>query len=160
MNPFRILIYVGGVVFLLLLAGCAQKQDDTRETLENGIDESTMTIFKSASCGCCGIYSKYIEGKNFDVDVKIVENIESIKNEYSIPAQMRSCHTGMIGGYIIEGHIPVEAINKLLLDKPDIRGIALPGMPAGSPGMSGTKAAPFVIYALNKDGTTSEFMRV
>ena len=73
---------------------------------------------------------------------------------------MESCHTVVIGDYFIEGHIPLEAVEKLLVEKPDIKGIAMPGMPSGSPGMPGAKKGDFVIYAVNNDGTTEEFMRI
>ena len=78
-------------------------------------------------------------------------------NKHNIPSELESCHTTEVAGYFVEGHVPVEAIDKLLEEKPDIDGIALPGMPAGSPGMGGLKTEDFVIYAL-KDGEASVFM--
>ncbi len=83
--------------------------------------------------------------------------MSSIKKKYQIPQNMESCHTGVIEGYFVEGHVPVEAIEELLAEKPDISGIALPGMPPGSPGMPDQKTEAFKIYALS-DGTASEFM--
>ena len=83
-----------------------------------------------------------------------------VKEKYGIPYSMRSCHTTVIGDYFVEGHVPIEAVEKLMLEKPDIKGIALPGMPSGSPGMPGSKQGPFIVYAINKDGSTSEFMRI
>ncbi len=83
--------------------------------------------------------------------------MSSIKKKYQIPHNMEGCHTGVIGDYFVEGHVPVEAIEELLAEKPAIGGIALPGMPSGSPGMPGQKTEAFKIYALS-DGTASEFM--
>jgi hypothetical protein len=83
----------------------------------------------------------------------------SIKQKYKIPRSMESCHTAVIGGYFIEGHVPIEAVNKLLEENPEIDGIALPRMPAGSPGMPGIKKAPFKVYALS-DGEASEFTTI
>jgi hypothetical protein len=83
----------------------------------------------------------------------------SIKRKHQIPQNMESCHTAVIGDYFVEGHVPIEAIEKLLSEKPDIDGIALPGMPQGSLGMSGTKTAALKIYALS-GGTASEFMTI
>ena len=88
-----------------------------------------------------------------------MENIETIKQKYSIPLEMQSCHTTIIDKYFIEGHVPLEAINKLLKERPNIDGIALPGMPIGTPGMPGDKEKPYVIYKL-VDGNFSVFMSV
>ncbi len=118
-----------------------------------------VTIFKSQSCGCCGAYTNYMQKQGFAVQVNDISNMNPIKMQYAIPAQMQSCHTSVIGDYFVEGHIPVEAIDKLLAEKPDIAGIAMPGMPSGSPGMPGSKE-PFVIYAIGNDGSIAEFMRM
>lgn len=118
-----------------------------------------IQMYKSASCSCCVGHSNYLEGKGYDVDLKISENLDSIKLNNNIPQQMQSCHTSFIDNYFIEGHMPLEAINKLLEEKPDIDGIALPGMPSGSPGMPGVKDKEWIIYSL-KDGVSSEFMRI
>lgn len=121
----------------------------------------SITLFKSPQCGCCAIYANYLKGKaKSEVIVKNVASTTSVHEQYKVPQAMWSCHTTIIDGYVVEGHIPVEAINKLLSEKPDIAGIAMPGMPSGSPGMPGAKSGPFVIYALNKDGTTSEYTRL
>ncbi len=115
-------------------------------------------VYQSPTCGCCEGFSSELK-KDFDVNIKIMDDISSIKDKYNIPSEMQSCHTTIIGDYFIEGHVPMEAIDKLLETMPDIDGIILPGMPAGSPGMSGTKKAPFKIYSL-KDGVTSEFLEI
>jgi len=81
-----------------------------------------------------------------------VENPERIKDQLGIPESMRSCHTVIIGSYFVEGHVPVAAIAKMLQAKPRIKGIALPGMPPGSPGMDGTKQGPLVVYAIDEKG--------
>ncbi len=115
-------------------------------------------VYKTQSCGCCGAYISYLQSKGFDVETKTIQDLSGIKEQYGIPADMQSCHTTVIGDYFVEGHVPVEAINKLLLDKPAISGIAMPGMPSGSPGMPGSKTAPFVINAISNGIATYEFM--
>lgn len=123
--------------------------------------EGDIKIYKSQNCGCCGIYSNYFQRKgNSNTKIVNLENMRGIKNQYHIPKQLESCHTTIIGDYFVEGHIPLEAIEKLLQEKPDIAGIAMAGMPDGSPGMPGTKRGDFVIYAVNHDGTYEEFMRI
>lgn len=127
------------------------------------IDAATgeMKIYKSVSCGCCGIYSNYFKGKgNSDVEVVNLGSLDTIKEKYGIPSAMESCHTTVIGGYFVEGHVPLEAVEKLLQEKPDIAGIAMPGMPEGSPGMPGPKRGDFVVYAVNHDKSYEEFMRI
>ena len=87
----------------------------------------------------------------------MTDNLDEVKDRFDIPQDMRSCHTSVIGDYYIEGHVPVAAIEKLLAEQPDVDGIALPGMPSGSPGMTGEQQAPFVIYAV-AHGEVFEFM--
>jgi hypothetical protein len=119
-----------------------------------------VTLYKSSSCSCCGSYAKYLEKKGFSVDVINRNDMSSVKDEHGIPGNMESCHTTLIGDYVVEGHIPVEAIEKLLAESPDIKGIAMPGMPQGSPGMPGFKSRAFSIHSINSDGSTSKFMEL
>ncbi len=125
----------------------------------SGGNGPVVTVYKSTYCGCCGGYISELEGQGFSVDVKIKDDLSSIKEKYNIPLEMQSCHTAVIEGYFIEGHVPIEAVTKLLNEMPDIDGIALPGMPSGSPGMPGQKTESWTVYAL-KDGSASEFMVV
>lgn len=119
--------------------------------------EIKITVFKDPDCSCCGDYVDYLKTKGFAVEVIVAQDIISLKEKYNIPTNMESCHTSVIGKYFVEGHVPIEAIRKLLTEKPNIDGISLPGMPAGSPGMGGIKTGAFQIYGL-KNGQASEFM--
>ena len=120
-----------------------------------------IQFYKSITCGCCDVNANYLKSKGgLDIRVSAKTDISDIKAKYGVPSELQSCHTAIIGDYFVEGHMPLEAIDKLLAEKPDIKGIALPGMPAGSPGMPGQKSRDFVIYAVNNDGTSSEFMRI
>ena len=123
--------------------------------------EGEIDIYKSSSCGCCGIYSEYMKGK-VDPRVNVINLMDTseIKETYGVPPELQSCHTTVIGDYFVEGHIPLEAVEKLLKENPDIKGIAMPGMPSGSPGMPGRKYSEFVVYAVNHDGSYDEFMRI
>jgi len=87
------------------------------------------------------------------------ESLDEMKNSLGVPMDLQSCHTAVIGDYFIEGHMPLEVIEKLLTEKPNIKGIALPGMPMGSPGMPGSKTEDFLIYQVNNDGSYEEYMR-
>ena len=141
----------------LITAGCSK--GNSNAITGNSVAADSVTILKDSSCGCCDVYVSYVVKKGFNADTKTT-NMESVKEKYGIPYSMRSCHTTVIGDYFVEGHVPIEAVEKLMLEKPDIKGIALPGMPSGSPGMPGSKQGPFIVYAINKDGSTSEFMRI
>lgn len=123
--------------------------------------DGEMKFYKSSTCGCCEVYSSYFKSKGSS-KIEIVNGIDNTKimEKYGIPKSLESCHTTIIGDYFIEGHVPLEAIEKLLLEKPDIAGIGIPGMPNGSPGMPGSKTGDFVIYGINNDGSSFEFMRI
>ncbi len=108
-------------------------------------------------CGCCVGYSAFLEQQGFDVETVELFDMQPIKDKYNIPQHMESCHTTVIGDYFIEGHVPLEGIQKLLIEKPDIKGISLPRMPAGTPGMPGVKQEPYVIYQFTEEGI-SEYM--
>ncbi len=145
-----VIVAIGGG--FLVLTGNSIRGDDGSKI--------SATVYKSLSCGCCEIHSNYLKSKGFDVEKKNVQDTSIIKTQYGIPSGLQSCHTTIIGDYFVEGHIPIEAIDKLLSEKPDIAGIAMPGMPSGSPGMPGTKYNDFVIYAVEEDGGYTEFMRI
>ena len=145
-------IFLTLMLLLALISGCTK--------VDPVVASEKITVYKSQSCGCCGIYVNYLKKAGFSVEVKDVLDVAEIKNQNKIPRELSSCHTSIVGKYFVEGHVPYEAIVKLVTEKPDIAGIALPGMPSGSPGMPGAKRGDFVIYSIGKDGTTGEFMRI
>ncbi len=112
------------------------------------------TVYKSPQCGCCGFYVEYLRENGYDVTVNDMENVAPVKERYRIHDDLWSCHTTVIGDYLIEGHVPIEAVNRLLAEKPAIRGIALPGMPVGSPGMPGAETEPLVIMTITDSEPT------
>lgn len=113
--------------------------------------ETSVTLYKSPDCGCCGEYVKYLEKNGFTVKAINDNNMDAIKKRYGV-AHISSCHTTLVNGYIVEGHVPVAAINKMLKDKPNIVGISAPGMPQNSPGMGEMKKGTLTIYAVPKNG--------
>ena len=130
-----------------------------KDALANINDKQIVEVFKTPSCGCCYGYVLFLEKEKFKVKQTDMRSLHTIKQKYNIPVEMQSCHTTIMGKYFIEGHVPFEAVNKLLKEQPDIDGIALPGMPIGTPGMPGDKDEPYVIYQL-KDGKSSVFMTI
>ena len=153
-------VIVGIIVLVVIGASFALFQRNAAEEPDTSSGAGQITVFKSPICGCCGVYAQYLCRKGFDVTVNDIPDVAVEKRKYGVPDNLQSCHTSVIGGYVVEGHIPVEAINKLMQEKPAIKGIAMPGMQSGSPGMPGAKSGPFVIYAIQNDGTTNEFMRM
>jgi hypothetical protein len=111
-------------------------------------DSVTVTMYKNPQCECCEEYAKYLRQHGFKVTVTPTHTMSLISREHGVPETLAGCHTMLIAGYVVEGHVPVSAINKLLTERPNIKGISLPGMPEGSPGMIGKKTEPFTIYEI------------
>ena len=114
---------------------------------------TAATLYKDPQCGCCEGYAAYLRQNGFTVDVKPTNDLAEISRKAGVPSEMQGCHTMFVSGYVVDGHVPIKTIRKLLSERPAIAGITLPGMPTGSPGMTGEKTVPFKIYAVNKDGT-------
>jgi hypothetical protein len=116
------------------------------------------TLYKDQNCPCCEGHAKYLIRRGIDVDIKPVEDIAAVSKGAGIPHDYQGCHTLMLEGYAIEGHVSVEIIQKLLKERPaDVIGISLPEMPTGVPGMGGPYQGPYEVYAIKKDGTASVF---
>jgi hypothetical protein len=115
-----------------------------------GAGEPTeATLYKQPYCGCCDGHAEHLRSNGFKITVVETQNMSRIKSKHGVPQEFEGCHTIEVGGYVVEGHVPAKIIRKLLKERPAIRGISLPGMPDGSPGMSGTKREPFVIYEIS-----------
>ncbi|RUP10532.1 DUF411 domain-containing protein [Hyphomicrobium sp.] len=110
--------------------------------------EIDATLYKKPGCVCCDSYANYLRANGFHVTVIEPPNMTLIKQKYGVRENLASCHSTVIGNYVVEGHVPVGPIKKLLAEKPDIKGISLPGMPVGSPGMPGEKEGPFEILTI------------
>ncbi|MFV8836689.1 DUF411 domain-containing protein [Aquisalimonas sp. APHAB1-3] len=117
---------------------------------------TTATVHKTPTCGCCDFYVEYLQANGFDVDVVDHDSMNPIFQEAGIDRTMASCHTTEVGPYTVVGHMPVEAIEQLLEERPMIRGITLPGMPSGSPGMPGEQDEPFTVYRITADADDPE----
>jgi hypothetical protein len=118
----------------------------------------SVMLYKNPECSCCDGYADYLRHNGFTVTAKATTDLAEISRKAGIPSDFQGCHTAFIGGYVVDGHVPVEAIKKLLADHPSIKGITLAGMPEGSPGMVGEKATPFTIFAIGQDGKASVFI--
>lgn len=153
-NHMKIIIFTIIAVASILFWISMLKNDSGNKSAHSALLSNTeITVYKSPTCGCCGNYISYLKKQGAKVAVQETEKMKGVKTRNKIPALLESCHTSIVDGYVIEGHVPAEAIRKLLDEKPSIGGISLPEMPAGSPGMSGVKLAPFSIYTITSAGT-------
>lgn len=118
-----------------------------------------MTVNKHPSCGCCGVWIEHMQAAGFKVEVNDIEDLGPIKQAAGVPYAMGSCHTAQVGDYFIEGHIPASDVLRLLAERPDAKGLAVPGMPMGSPGMEHPDGIvqPYAVSLVRKDGSTEVF---
>ena len=118
-----------------------------------------MTVHKSASCGCCGLWVEHARKAGFAVTVREADDISPVKARLGVPYAKGSCHTAEVGGYFIEGHVPLDDVKRLLVEKPDAKGLTVPGMPAGSPGMEmpDGRVQPYTVEIVKRDGTTAPY---
>jgi hypothetical protein len=121
-------------------------------------DPSAITVYRSPSCGCCKAWIDHLKTNGFRVEDIVTADVGAKKDELGLPTQLASCHTAVVDGYVIEGHVPANDIKQLLKQKPAIAGLAVPGMPAGSPGMeAGGQQDPFDVIAFDRGGKMSTF---
>ena len=131
--------------FLGLLAGVAAA------TTVRAQDSRKATLYKNPQCGCCEDYASYLRKEGFQVAVIATHDLDAVKAKHQVPENLYGCHTTLVGGYVVEGHVPASTIERLLQERPRIRGVSLPGMPLGSPGMTGPKTEPFRILEIGPE---------
>ena len=119
-----------------------------------------IVVYKTPTCGCCGKWIDYMRANGFTVEVHDQNDLTQLKRTAGVSEANASCHTGQIGGYVVEGHVPVEAIRRMLRERPQIVGLAVPGMIVGTPGMEqGNQRPPYDVVAIGRDGRTSVYER-
>jgi len=121
-----------------------------------------VVMHKDPDCGCCGAWAQHLESNGFRVKTVLERDMEAVKRRLAVPQRLTSCHTARVGGYVIEGHVPAAAIKRLLREKPAVAGLAVPGMPVGSPGMEvpGVKAETYDVVAFDRSGKSMVFERM
>lgn len=123
--------------------------------------KSKVTVYKSETCGCCANWVEHMKAAGFDVTATNVSDIDQVKRTYGVPASAASCHTALVNGYVVEGHVPADAVQRMLREKPKFAGLAVPGMPMGSPGMEmpGGRKDPYAIMSFDKAGNVTLYER-
>jgi hypothetical protein len=116
--------------------------------------EPVATVYLTPTCGCCKYWADHMRANGFEIKEVVKADLGPIRKKYGVPGSVISCHTAVIDGYTIEGHVPADVIERLLRERPDVRGIAVPGMPLGSPGMEqlGAKWEPYEVFTFNENG--------
>ncbi len=115
------------------------------------------TMYKDPHCGCCDAWARHMQDNGFRIDSKIDAQMPETKDKLGVPGSLRSCHTARIGSYLFEGHVPADLVKKVLRDKPAIAGLAVPGMPLGSPGMEGPTRQPYQVLTFGRQGRTTVY---
>jgi hypothetical protein len=116
-----------------------------------------IKVYKDANCGCCKEWIRHLEQNGFTVEAIDMPDLSAVKTKYGVTSQLQACHTAVIGDYVVEGHVPADLIVKMLDEKPAIAGIAVPGMPAGSPGMEGATKEKYDVLTFDRAGRTTVY---
>jgi hypothetical protein len=148
----RNLLITGGLV---AVTACSRSPEATTAATAR----DTVVVWKNESCGCCKLWVQHLEQAGFAVQVHDIDNMGPTKERVGIPVAMGSCHTGEVAGYFVEGHVPAEDIKRLLREKPDAKGLTVPAMPLGSPGMEqpSGEVQPYDVFLVARDGSTSVY---
>ena len=155
---------------LILLGAAASAQAHGAHYTGNGpatlspalvANGSAITVHRTENCGCCTAWEQHMSAAGFAVTDVVNNRMEALKSAHGITPELESCHTGLVDGYVIEGHVPATAVQRLLNERPAIRGLTAPGIPMGSPGMEGDGITPepYAVLAIHNDGNTSVFER-
>jgi hypothetical protein len=138
---------------LILLAGLIYRR--TQSEIQSS---EKITVYQSRSCGCCQKWVKHLTNSGFQVESVMMDDVSAVKVENGVTPDLASCHTAKVAGYVVEGHVPARALRKLLSSKPNIKGIAVPGMPMGSPGMEGDRVEKYDVISFEENGRQEVFM--
>lgn len=164
-RPTRFRLGVGGAAAILLggtaLVGCGATQPVERSSPGSSTSSAraSVVVYRTPTCGCCKSYEDYLRKHGYAIQSEVLDDLEPVRADNGVPPDAASCHTVLIDGYAVEGHVPVEAIDKLLSERPEVDGIGIPGMPINAPGMGEPGGEPLEIVSFN-DNRVAPFMRL
>ena len=143
------LVHRMALLLLFILPSCMSQPETLPE----------VVVYKTPTCGCCSKWVDHLKEAGFTVNATDLDDLTHIKEQFGVASQHRSCHTAVVGGYVVEGHVPSDVVKRMLSEKPDIAGIAVPGMPIGSPGMEMEGRAPerYNVIAFDRSGSTQVY---
>ncbi len=145
----------GTAACVVALLACAA----TAWTHEPHAEEPVVTVYRTATCGCCKNWEEHLRTHGFRVESHEVDDLPAVKVRHGVPARLASCHTAVVGGYVVEGHVPADLVRRILDERPEVAGLAVPGMPMGSPGMEGPRSDPYEVVSFDRAGNTSVYAR-
>ena len=116
-----------------------------------------IDVYKSATCGCCKDWVKHLQSNGFTVRAQDVVNPSDFREKFGMPQELGSCHSGLVQGYALEGHVPASEVKRLLAERPKAKGLAVPAMPMGSPGMEGNRSDPYDVFLVHANGSKSVY---
>ncbi len=148
-----------GVAVLVTLGVAARNADSGTDQYDSVANGTVVTVYKAASCGCCNAWIDHLEANGFTVRAVNMDDLSEVKATSGVPSPLTACHTGIVDGYVVEGHVPADLIKKMLAERPNIAGLAVPGMPMGSPGMEGGGKDPYEVIAFARGGATSVYAK-
>ncbi len=152
----KIIFAVTASLVALLVMSSPLRADGKPEndTQSPSASDLTIKVYKSPSCGCCGDWIKHLEQNGFTVHSVNQNNMSLIKQQLGVPQNLQSCHTGVVNGYLVEGHVPAADVKQMVTHRPAIKGLSVPGMPIGSPGMEmGSRKEAFKVISFKADGS-------
>ncbi len=147
-------ILLASAVLLVAAGGLVVMQQGEAEA------KPAVVVYKTPTCGCCSKWVDHMREAGFEVEARGLNDLSAIKSQYGVQRSFSSCHTALVDGYVVEGHVPSEYVERLLKERPDVDGITVPGMPIGSPGMEGPNPQPYEVLSFDADGSTAVFARV
>ena len=160
MRTLRTALTLVGATLLLGLDPAAAAADHTHGPQQAAAGGPTMTVFKSPTCGCCKDWVSHARTHGFKVVARDIADVAPTKRAHGVPEALYSCHTALVGGYVIEGHVPADLVQKLLKERPKgVAGLAVPGMPMGSPGMEGPIKQKYDVLTFDKSGRTAVYAK-
>lgn len=164
----RRLIQLSAIIFLAACGNAdAAPSQSTPEALASPASVATtdqtlppVVVYKTETCGCCNGWVEHLRAAGFTVDARNVRDLMSVKIDAGVPGPLVTCHTALVDGYVVEGHVPVDQLKRMLAERPDIAGIGVPGMPMGSPGMESPNPEAYQVIAFDRDGAVSVYAEI
>ena len=147
-----------------MMAACGSSEEgsggsaaETSTAQRPAATATLVTVYKSPTCGCCTKWVEHLQEHGFRVEVRDTSDVQPVKARHGLPGNLASCHTALVGGYVVEGHVPADVIRRLLRERPQVAGVAVPGMPMGSPGMEGPYKDDYDIVSFTREGATQVY---
>ena len=153
------LALICGAAGLLVLSRDDAKAAGVKATLVPAAKPIPIKVYKTPTCGCCKDWVEHLKKNGFSVESVNMPDLSAVKTKYGVTPALQACHTAVVGNYVVEGHVPADLIKKMLTDRPKVAGLAVPGMPMGSPGMEGAFSQRYDIYTFDAKGKTTVYAR-